>query len=130
MLIGLAASLAVSKFVDASFITHANQRQEWNTDQLQNWLKENKIKFSDKSNKDILLKTVKKNWDTVAHRQQVILNDIKDETIDKWVHYRLYNFAQLLYRWDESKIREYLLENGVVAPKSSVEELRILVKQL
>ncbi|TIB10155.1 hypothetical protein E3P89_02901 [Wallemia ichthyophaga] len=113
VVISLALSTAA---VEANwFDSKPHSLKDWNADQLQGWLKENKISFPDNANKDDLLRSVHKSWDTIANHQQRLLNDLKDETIDSW---------------DESKIRQYLLENGVVAPSSNVEELRVLVKQL
>lgn len=68
-----------------------------------------------------LLRVVQDNFDTVAKKGaravgagQAYYEAYSDKAVDSW---------------SESQLREFLLEQGVVSPKGTVEEMRIAAKQ-
>ncbi|KAL5498321.1 hypothetical protein ACEPAH_2463 [Sanghuangporus vaninii] len=93
----------------------------WNTDQLKSWLKQNDIEppkgYSQKELQDL----VASNWNTFGawsqeqfEKAQKVFGDTKDTAFENW---------------DESRLREFLLEQGVVAPSGPREQLVLAAKQ-
>lgn len=91
----------------------------WSVDQAKVWLSEHNIQVP-KGTED-LLRVVQDNFDAVAKKGaravgagQAYYEAYSDKAVDGWT---------------ESQLREFLLEQGVVSPKGTVEELRIAAKQ-
>lgn len=91
----------------------------WSVDQAKVWLSEHNIQ-GPKGTED-LLRVVQDNFDAVAKKGaravgagQAYYEAYSDKAVDGWT---------------ESQLREFLLEQGVVSPKGTVEELRIAAKQ-
>jgi hypothetical protein len=91
----------------------------WSVEQAKAWLSEHKIHVPTGPND--ILNAVRDNFDTVARKgaraagaAQAYYETYSDKAVDGWT---------------ESQLREYLLEQGVVSPKGTVEELRIAAKQ-
>lgn len=95
----------------------------WSTDRLKSWLAERQIPVpttTTLSGAD-LQALVKANWDAAASwsadqsvRAQAAFADLKADAFDAW---------------DESRLREFLLEHGVVEPHGTREQLALLAKQ-
>ncbi|KAK7056264.1 hypothetical protein VNI00_002817 [Paramarasmius palmivorus] len=97
----------------------------WNAEQLKKWLDDHHITSSKSSPIDQfthsqLVELVKANWDSATawtydqyHNTQEVFSNLRDSTFDTW---------------DESRLREFLLEQGIVAPKGPREELVLLAK--
>jgi hypothetical protein len=96
--------------------------QSWSTKQLEAWLKEHNIAppkgFSQEQLRDI----VKANWNQGVgwtqeqfHAAQQVFSNIKDDSFEAW---------------DESKLRQFLLDRGIVAPKGPKEHLVQTAKSL
>ena len=93
----------------------------WNADELKAWLQVHNVPLTDYVSEADLRKAVKENWNTASawtHDQyysaQKSFADLRDTAFDSW---------------DESKLRQFLLEHGVVAPKGPKEYLVVLAKQ-
>lgn len=93
----------------------------WDSKQLKKWLNDNDIQVPKSYSQDELQALVKENWHSSQswtqdqyNNAQKSFQDIKDSTFDSW---------------DESRIREWLLEQGVVAPSGHREKLVLLAKQ-
>ncbi|KAL0574442.1 hypothetical protein V5O48_007505 [Marasmius crinis-equi] len=99
--------------------------ESWNTDQLKKWLDDHHITSPQSTTKDQfthnqLLDLVKANWNTASawtydqyNNAQKTFVDMRDTTFDTW---------------DESRLREFLLEQGIVAPSGPREQLVLLAK--
>jgi Putative nuclear envelope organisation protein len=93
----------------------------WDSKQLQQWLADHDIKVPKSYSQDQLQQLVKANWhssrawtqDQYTRAQQSFQN-IRDSTFDAW---------------DESRLREWLLGQGIVAPSGPREQLLLLAKQ-
>lgn len=95
---------------------------KWDTKQLQNWLEEHKVDVpkSYYNSKEHLQNLVAENWWSYTawtneqyNNAQRSLQSLKDSTFDSW---------------DESRLREFLLEQGIVEPKGPRERLILLAK--
>ncbi|KAL0952405.1 hypothetical protein HGRIS_006680 [Hohenbuehelia grisea] len=95
----------------------------WSKSDLTRWLEEHNVPIpeSAKSSKTQLQDLVKTNWNTASAwtydqyaAAQQSFQDLRDSTFDAW---------------DESRLREFLLEQGVVAPSGPREQLVLLAKQ-
>ncbi|KZT59582.1 hypothetical protein CALCODRAFT_449991 [Calocera cornea HHB12733] len=92
----------------------------WDSDKLAAYLRENNIPVPSDYSKDDLTALAKANYAAtsdwaqghVEHAQKVF-GDAKESVVDTW---------------SESQAREFLLEQGIIAPKTNVEYLRILAK--
>ncbi|KAI0946261.1 hypothetical protein AcV7_010284 [Taiwanofungus camphoratus] len=121
-LIVLALSLGA---VHASWFGSSEKPEytSWSTDRLKSWLAERQIPVpttTTLSGAD-LQALVKANWDAAASwsadqsvRAQAAFADLKADAFDAW---------------DESRLREFLLEHGVVEPHGTREQLALLAKQ-
>ncbi|KAF9053806.1 hypothetical protein BDZ89DRAFT_1056368 [Hymenopellis radicata] len=98
------------------------QYQQWSNEELKAWLAEHHITTpsTDTYSRDDLVDLVKSNWNSAS----------------SWT-YDQYNAAQQAFSnlrestfetWDESQLRQFLMDQGVVAPKGPREELLQLVR--
>jgi Putative nuclear envelope organisation protein len=93
----------------------------WSPSELQSWLNAHNIPIPSSTSQETLQSLVQQNWnaatawsyDQYASAQKSFA-DIRDASFDKW---------------DESRLREFLLEQGIVAPKGPKEQLVLLAKQ-
>jgi hypothetical protein len=93
----------------------------WSSSELQSWLYAHNIPVPSSPSQDTLKSLVQQNWnsanawsyDQYASAQNAFA-DIRDASFDKW---------------DESRLREFLLEQGIIAPKGPKEQLVLLAKQ-
>ncbi|KAF8638420.1 hypothetical protein AX17_002227 [Amanita inopinata Kibby_2008] len=96
--------------------------ESWSTSQLKAWLEAHHIPLptSTSPSQSDLRALVAENWDTAStwtydqytSAQQAFAN-VRDATFDKW---------------DESRLRQFLLEQGIVAPSGPREHLVLLAK--
>ncbi|KAK7443562.1 hypothetical protein VKT23_015735 [Stygiomarasmius scandens] len=96
----------------------------WDDTQLKQWLDDHHITSkstpASKFNHEQLVELVKDNWNSASAWSydqytdaQKTFGNLRDSTFDAW---------------DESRLREFLLEQGIVAPKGPREELVLLAK--
>ncbi|KAF8966874.1 hypothetical protein BDZ97DRAFT_1805672, partial [Flammula alnicola] len=120
----VAASLTLA--AQASWFSgSSNDKPEyssWSTNELKAWLQVHNVPIADRSYTQADLRAlVSENWKTAsvwtydqyASAQQAF-SDLRDTAFDTW---------------DESRLREFLLQHGVVAPKGPREHLVLLAKQ-
>ncbi|KAK0200877.1 hypothetical protein DFS33DRAFT_1084921 [Desarmillaria ectypa] len=117
----LLAALAVG--AQASwFGSDTPQYTDWSSEDLQKWLNDHHISAPsiDTYSRNDLLELVKTNWNGAAAwsydqyvSAQKSFSSLRDSAFDTW---------------DESRLREFLLEQGIVAPKGQKEELVLLAK--
>ena len=94
----------------------------WSTQELQNWLDAHNVPYpSQAPSQADLQAAVKAHWDTASswsaeqyNKAQVAFSNLKADAFDTW---------------DESRLREFLLEQGVVNPSGPREQLTLLAKQ-
>ena len=94
----------------------------WSTKELQNWLDAHNIPYPSQSPSPADLQAaVKAHWDSAFSwssdqygKAQVAFATLKADAFDTW---------------DESRLREFLLEQGVVNPSGPREQLALLAKQ-
>ncbi|THV02654.1 hypothetical protein K435DRAFT_775444 [Dendrothele bispora CBS 962.96] len=108
----------------ASWFSSDDSYTSWDNTQLKQWLDEHHITShstpASSFNRDQLLELVKDNWNSASAwtydqyaDAQKTFGSLRDSTFDAW---------------DESRLREFLLEQGIVAPKGPREELVLLAK--
>lgn len=92
----------------------------WDTKQLQSWLHEHNIDTPKGYSQQELQDLVSANWNSASswtleqyERAQKVFANAKDDAFDSW---------------DESRLREFLLEQGVVAPSGPREQLVLAAK--
>ncbi|KAI0742874.1 hypothetical protein C8Q80DRAFT_1191214 [Daedaleopsis nitida] len=120
-------ALTAGSAVQASWFSGSNNNQPaeyttWSTKELQNWLDAHNVPYpSDTPSQADLQAAVKEHWDSAStwttdqyNRAQVVFSDLKSDAFDTW---------------DESRLREFLLEQGVVNPSGPREQLALLAKQ-
>ncbi|KAH9851303.1 hypothetical protein C2E23DRAFT_869486 [Lenzites betulinus] len=111
--------------VQASWFSGNNQPAEyttWSTQELQHWLDAHNVPYpSDTPSQADLQAAVKSHWDSASqwtadqyNKAQVAFSSYKSDAFDTW---------------DESRLREFLLEQGVVNPSGTREQLALLAKQ-
>jgi hypothetical protein len=95
---------------------------QWSTSELKQWLEDHDISVpsTDSFSHEHLQELVKSNWNSASAwtydrytNAQKSFADVRDSTFDAW---------------DESRLREFLLEQGVVAPQGPREQLVLLAK--
>ncbi|CDO77473.1 hypothetical protein BN946_scf184902.g7 [Trametes cinnabarina] len=94
----------------------------WTAQQLQNWLDAHGVPYpSNAPSQADLQAAVKAHWDSASqwtsdqyNKAQVAFSNLKADAFDTW---------------DESRLREFLLEQGVVNPSGTREQLALLAKQ-
>ncbi|KAF9478563.1 hypothetical protein BDN70DRAFT_879790 [Pholiota conissans] len=120
----VAASLTLaaqaSWFSDSS--ANTPEYAKWNTNELKAWLEVHNVPLPDhKPTQAELRNLVESNWNTARvwsqdqyASAQKAFADLRDTAFDSW---------------DESRLREFLLQNGIVAPKGPKEHLVLLAQQ-
>lgn len=93
----------------------------WSPKELRAWLEVHNVHVPEHTSNSDLLALVHDNWDTASawtqdqyHAAQKSFSDLRDTAFETW---------------DESRLRQWLLEHGVVAPKGPKEHLVLLAKQ-
>ncbi|KAH0834054.1 hypothetical protein J3R83DRAFT_11338 [Lanmaoa asiatica] len=101
---------------------------KWSHTELRTWLEHHNIKVPPSFDKPLLYDLVHANWKNLLpvyaeagqqwsldqyNRAQRAFEHVKDDSFDKW---------------DESRLRAFLLEQGVVAPSGPLEQLVFLAK--
>ncbi|KAF8999783.1 hypothetical protein BDQ17DRAFT_733076 [Cyathus striatus] len=119
----LASALTLS--AQASWFSGSSSNQpaysSWTSTELKEWLQEHKVDLPSRApTQDELRDLVAANWNTASAwtydqyaNAQKTFADLRDTSFE---------------RWDESRLREFLLEQGVVAPKGPKEQLVLLAK--
>lgn len=120
----LAASLTLA--AQASWFSGTNNNSpeysSWSTNELKAWLEVHDIPLPDHTPSQAELRAlVEDNWSTASvwsHDQytsaQKAFSNLRDTAFDTW---------------DESRLREFLLQHGIVAPKGPREHLVLLAQQ-
>ncbi|KAF4611540.1 hypothetical protein D9613_003832 [Agrocybe pediades] len=119
----VAASLALA--AQASWFSSSDPDPEyskWNNNELRAWLEVHNVPLPKHSTTHSdLVALVGENWNTASAwtydqyaSAQKSFSDLRDTAFDTW---------------DDSRLREWLLEHGVVAPKGPREHLVLLAKQ-
>lgn len=115
--------LALASTTAASWwSTDEPEYSKWSTKQLKQYLEDNNVAVPSGSMSEAELRErVKANWHGASawtyeqyNSAQQAFADIRDTTFDTW---------------DESRLREWLLEQGVVEPKGTREQLTLMAKQ-
>jgi hypothetical protein len=122
LLILAALSIAANaSWFGGSHNNHEPAYKSWNADELKAWLQVHDVPLSDYVSEADLRKAVQENWNTASawtydqyHSAQKSFADLRETAFDSW---------------DESNLRQFLLEHGVVAPSGPREYLVILAKQ-
>jgi len=113
----------LSLVVHASWFGGSNEPayKSWNANELKAWLQVHNVPLSEYVSEADLRTAVQDNWNTASawtydqyHSAQKSFADLRDNVFDSW---------------DESKLRQFLLEQGIVAPQGSKEYLVVLAKQ-
>ncbi|KAM5530324.1 hypothetical protein V8D89_008971 [Ganoderma adspersum] len=121
----LLVALTATSAAQASWWSGSNEPAEytsWSTKELQNWLDAHNIPYPSQSPSPADLQAaVKAHWDSAFTwssdqytKAQVAFAALKADAFDTW---------------DESRLREFLLEQGVVNPSGPREQLVLLAKQ-
>ena len=119
----VAASLTLA--AQASWFGGSNDNPEyasWNANELKAWLQVHNVPLPDHTPSKAELRTlVEENWSTAStwtydqyNTAQKAFADVRDTAFDTW---------------DDSHLREFLLQQGIVAPKGPREHLVLLAKQ-
>ncbi|KZO91765.1 hypothetical protein CALVIDRAFT_521182 [Calocera viscosa TUFC12733] len=116
----LVALLATSASASWFSSDKAPDYATWDSDKLAAYLREHDIPVPSDYSKEDLAQLAKANYAAtsawtqgqVEHAQKVFV-DARDSVVDSW---------------SESQTREFLLEQGIIAPKSHLEQLRVLAK--
>ena len=118
--------IAVALFVSskASWWPSSSQNPpyaSWSLSELQSWLYAHNVPVPSSPSQDTLKYLVQQNWNSATAwsydqyaSAQKSFADIREASFDKW---------------DESRLRQFLLEQGIVAPKGPKEQLVLLAKQ-
>lgn len=118
--------IAVALFASSQASWWGSSSQEppytsWSSSELQSWLYANNIPVPSSSSQDTLKSLVHENWNSATAwsydqyaSAQKSFADIREASFEKW---------------DESRLRQFLLEQGIVAPKDSKEQLVLIAKQ-
>ncbi|KAJ7146117.1 hypothetical protein C8R44DRAFT_590354, partial [Mycena epipterygia] len=113
-------SLSLTGASASWFGSDTPQYSEWSTAELKKWLTEHNINVPETYSQEQLKDLVQSNWnlasawtyDQYASAQKSFA-DLREASFDAW---------------DESRLRDFLLEQGVVAPKGPREQLVLLAK--
>lgn len=120
LLLGL-ATVQASSWFGSNSDSASPAYTTWSAGELKSWLHEHDIPISEKSpSKDELRTLVEQHWNSASAwtydqyaSAQKSFADIRDASFEKW---------------DDSRLREFLLEQGIVAPKGPREKLVQLAK--
>ncbi|KAF7420861.1 hypothetical protein PC9H_011379 [Pleurotus ostreatus] len=118
----LFAALSVASAQASWFSNESPDYNDWSKSELLKWLEDHNVDVPSQAHtKNELQELVKSNWNTASAwtydqyaDAQRAFADLRDTAFDKW---------------DESRLREFLLEQGVVAPSGPREQLVLLAKQ-
>ncbi|KAJ7756253.1 hypothetical protein B0H16DRAFT_1539183 [Mycena metata] len=104
----------------ASWFSSSSEYDEWSTPELKKWLNDHNINVPETYSQDELKGLVQSNWNSASQwtydqyaSAQKSFADLREASFDAW---------------DESRLREFLLEQGVVEPKGPREQLVLLAK--
>ena len=126
MRLSLFVLATISLVVHASWFGGSNNDPDpayksWNANELKAWLQVHNVPLSESVSEADLRKAVEDNWNTASawtydqyNSAQKSFADLRDTVFDSW---------------DESMLRQFLLEYGIVAPKGPREYLILLAKQ-
>lgn len=121
----LVVTASLTLAVQASWFGGSSDNPEyasWNANELKAWLQVHNIPLPDHAPSKSELRTlVEDNWSTTStwtrdqyNSAQKTFADVRDTAFDTW---------------DESRLREFLLQQGIVAPKGPREHLVLLAQQ-
>ncbi|RPD77198.1 hypothetical protein L226DRAFT_544650 [Lentinus tigrinus ALCF2SS1-7] len=122
LLLALTAGSAVQASWFGGSNTQPAEYATWSTKELQNWLDAHNVPYpSETPSQAELQAAVKAHWDSASswtadqyNKAQAAFSNYKADAFDTW---------------DESRLREFLLEQGVVNPSGPREQLALLAKQ-
>ncbi|KAJ7270720.1 hypothetical protein B0H12DRAFT_1008729 [Mycena haematopus] len=113
-------ALSVTGASASWFGSDTPQYNDWSSTELKKWLKDHNIDVPATYSQDQLKDLVKSNWDYATAwtsdqyaSAQKSFADLREASFDAW---------------DESRLREFLLEQGVVSPSGPREQLVLLAK--
>jgi len=109
----------ISLLIPRSPFSPSADPSTWSIEQAKTWLETHKIHVP--TTTDDILAAVRDNFDLVARKGAQAVGAGQ-------AYYEVYS-DKAVDSWSESQLREFLLEQGVVSPKGTVEELRIAAKQ-
>ncbi|KAG8747439.1 hypothetical protein FRC10_001110 [Ceratobasidium sp. 414] len=116
----LLASSASASWFSSDPATPA-EYAKWNQAQLEQWLKDHNVQAPQGANQKQLRDLVQSNWGSAQtwteekyNQASKSLQDLKESAFDTW---------------DESQLRSFLVEQGVVAPSGPKESLQLAAKQ-
>ncbi|KAJ7222326.1 hypothetical protein GGX14DRAFT_428441 [Mycena pura] len=122
----LLVALAVTGTSASWFGSDTPAYSQWSSAELKKWLSDHNIHAPESFSQEQLKDLVHSNWDPAATwsaatawsadqyaNAQKTFADLRESSFDAW---------------DESRLREFLLEQGVVAPKGPREQLVLLAK--
>ncbi|CAE6524875.1 unnamed protein product [Rhizoctonia solani] len=120
----LAVSLLASSASASWFSSEPETPYEytkWNQAQLEQWLKDHNVQAPQGASQKQLKELVQENWNSAQAWSEARINqasksfaDLKESAFDTW---------------DESQLRSFLVEQGVVAPSGPKEKLALTAKQ-
>ncbi|EIN05924.1 hypothetical protein PUNSTDRAFT_54757 [Punctularia strigosozonata HHB-11173 SS5] len=117
----LVCALTLSGAQASWFGSDAPAYKSWDEVETRAWLEAHNIQAPKGYSKSELQNLVKANWNSASswtadqyYKAQQVFADVKDSTFDTW---------------DESRLREFLLEQGVVQPSGPRESLALMAKQ-
>ncbi|KAB5594625.1 hypothetical protein CTheo_1947 [Ceratobasidium theobromae] len=94
---------------------------KWNQAQLQQWLKDHNIQAPQGASQKQLKELVQDNWNTAQAWTEAKYNQASKSLADLQM--------SAFDTWDESRLRSFLVEQGVVAPSGPKEKLVLAAKQ-
>ncbi|KIY43315.1 hypothetical protein FISHEDRAFT_68120 [Fistulina hepatica ATCC 64428] len=116
LLLALAAVCAASSWFGSDQPTYTS----WSDSQLRKWLKENDVPFTSSDTTPQLVDRVRQYWDSASAW-----------TYDQYTNAQ-HHFGDLketaFETWDDSRLREFLLEQGIVHPTGPREQLILMAK--
>ncbi|KAG8852585.1 hypothetical protein FRB96_008584 [Tulasnella sp. 330] len=95
--------------------------ESWDTQQLHHWLEANSIKTPENYGQKDLRKLVASNWESHKPWTQATYESAQQ-------YYQGVSAADAFDTWDESKLRSWLVQQGVVEPKTPREALIVSAK--
>ncbi|TFK37710.1 hypothetical protein BDQ12DRAFT_632360 [Crucibulum laeve] len=121
LLVGLSLTLSAQASWFGGASSDEPAYSSWSTTELRQWLEQHKVDLPSHTPTQAELRDlVAANWNAAAAwtqeqyaNAQKSFADVRDSSFDAW---------------DESRLREFLLEQGVVAPKGPREQLVLLAK--
>ncbi|KII83599.1 hypothetical protein PLICRDRAFT_47061 [Plicaturopsis crispa FD-325 SS-3] len=116
----LLAAVSITGAQASWFGTDTPQYSSWSAEELQQWLQAHDIDIpaAYQNSQSALSDLVKSHWGTYS-----------TWTADRYASAQKYFADTKVESWDESRLREFLLDQGVVKPSGSREQLVLLAKQ-